>query len=85
MAIIVRLPLASGLLERQDVETDPFLIPNDHRTYNRNGEKFNVGETFAGLPFEKGVELVDELRHFGPEDRPMAALGRNAGFSTTTP
>lgn len=70
VAIIVRLPLASGLLAGKMSKETAF-SSNDHRTYNRNGEKFNVGETFAGLPFEKGVELVDELRYFGPKDRPM--------------
>ncbi len=70
VAIIVRLPLASGLLGGK-VSKQTRFTANDHRTYNRNGEKFNVGETFAGLPFEKGVELADELRFFGPKDRPM--------------
>ena len=51
---------------------EPHFSSDDHRTYNRNGQKFNVGETFAGLPFETGIELVDELRQFGPEDQPMA-------------
>lgn len=71
VAIIVRLPLASGLLSGKMSRATKFAA-NDHRTYNRDGEKFNVGETFAGLPFETGVELVDELRHFGPKDRSMA-------------
>ncbi len=72
VAIIVRLPLASGLLSGK-MSKETHFSSNDHRTYNRNGEKFNVGETFAGLPFEKGVELADELRELGPEDSPMAA------------
>ncbi|WP_282937021.1 aldo/keto reductase [Paenibacillus sp. RC67] len=60
VGILVRLPLASGLLtgkfsEQSQFETD------DHRSYNRNGESFNVGETFAGLPFEKGVALSRQL------------------------
>ncbi len=71
VAIIVRLPLASGLLGGKMCKDTKFSA-NDHRTYNRDGQKFNVGETFAGLPFEKGVELVDELRYFGPKDQPMA-------------
>ncbi len=70
VAIIVRLPLASGLLGGKMSKQTKFST-NDHRTYNRNGEKFNVGETFAGLPFEKGVELADELRYFGPKDQSM--------------
>jgi aryl-alcohol dehydrogenase-like predicted oxidoreductase len=61
VAIIVRLPLASGLLAGKMRKGMTF-PENDHRHYNANGEKFNVGETFAGLPFEKGVELADELK-----------------------
>ncbi|MBE7212324.1 MAG: aldo/keto reductase [Gluconacetobacter diazotrophicus] len=71
VAIIVRLPLASGLLGGK-MSKETHFAANDHRTYNRNGEKFNVGETFAGLPFETGVELVEELRRFAPEGRSMA-------------
>ncbi|MBY0460328.1 MAG: aldo/keto reductase, partial [Gemmataceae bacterium] len=65
VAIIVRLPLASGLLAGKYTPTTTF-GPNDHRTINRNGEKFNVGETFAGLGFEKGLELVERLRPLVP-------------------
>ncbi|NGZ76289.1 aldo/keto reductase [Saccharibacillus alkalitolerans] len=59
--ILVRLPLASGLLTGKFTKESTF-AENDHRNFNANGEQFNVGETFAGLPFEKGVELADELR-----------------------
>jgi aryl-alcohol dehydrogenase-like predicted oxidoreductase len=65
VAIIVRLPLASGLLSGRYKKTTTF-APTDHRTFNRNGEKFNVGETFAGLPFERGVELTEELKAILP-------------------
>ncbi|MEI7025211.1 aldo/keto reductase [Paenibacillus sp. y28] len=58
--ILVRLPLASGLLTGKFKETDTFAA-SDHRNYNRNGDSFNVGETFGGLPFEKGVQLSREL------------------------
>ena len=61
MAIIVRLPLASGLLAGKMTPLSSFSA-NDHRTFNRNGEQFNVGETFAGLPFEKGLELTSQLK-----------------------
>ncbi|GGJ02114.1 oxidoreductase [Alicyclobacillus cellulosilyticus] len=61
VGILVRLPLASGLLTGKFKKTDTF-PPDDHRHFNRDGQAFNVGETFAGLPFEKGVELADELR-----------------------
>jgi aryl-alcohol dehydrogenase-like predicted oxidoreductase len=65
VAVIVRLPLASGLLAGKYTPKTTF-GPNDHRTINRNGEKFNVGETFAGLGFEKGLELVEKLKPLVP-------------------
>ncbi|HEV2971957.1 MAG TPA: aldo/keto reductase [Pirellulales bacterium] len=65
VAIIVRLPLASGLLSGKFTRRTKF-DARDHRNYNRDGEKFNVGETFAGLPFEKGVELTDALKPLVP-------------------
>ncbi|ULL14264.1 aldo/keto reductase [Paenibacillus sp. H1-7] len=67
VGILVRLPLASGLLTGKFSETAKF-DADDHRTYNRNGESFNVGETFAGLPFEKGVSLSRSL-HWIAEGR----------------
>jgi aryl-alcohol dehydrogenase-like predicted oxidoreductase len=65
VAVIVRLPLASGLLAGKYTPQSTF-GPNDHRTINRNGEKFNVGETFAGLGFEKGLEMVEALKPLVP-------------------
>jgi len=65
VAVIVRLPLASGLLAGKYTPTTTF-SPDDHRTSNRNGEKFNVGETFAGLGFEKGLELTEKLKALVP-------------------
>jgi aryl-alcohol dehydrogenase-like predicted oxidoreductase len=65
VALIVRLPLASGLLSGKFTKSTTF-APQDHRTYNRDGQAFNVGETFAGLPFEKGVELADALKPLVP-------------------
>lgn len=61
VGIIVRLPLASGLLSGKFSKETRF-ADTDHRNYNRDGQHFNVGETFAGLPFEKGVELADALK-----------------------
>lgn len=60
VGILVRLPLASGLLTGKFTEASTFEA-DDHRNFNANGEQFNVGETFAGLPFAKGVELAKEL------------------------
>ncbi len=71
VAIIVRLPLASGLLSGK-LHKDSRFTENDHRQYNRDGQAFNVGETFAGLPFEKGVELAEQLRSLGPPKMSMA-------------
>lgn len=73
VGIIVRLPLASGLLSGKYTKQTEF-APTDHRTYNREGEKFNVGETFAGLPFEKGVELADALKPLVPAGMSMAQM-----------
>tara|TARA_R110002050_G_scaffold223338_1_gene359102 strand:+ start:8979 stop:10022 length:1044 start_codon:yes stop_codon:yes gene_type:complete len=61
VGIIVRLPLASGLLTGK-FTTETTFSDSDHRNYNKNGDAFNVGETFAGLPFEKGVELCNKIK-----------------------
>ena len=71
VGLIVRLPLASGLLSGKMTKNTEF-DETDHRNFNRDGDSFNVGETFAGLPFEKGVELADELKLFVPDDVSMA-------------
>ena len=65
VALIVRLPLASGLLTGKITRKTQF-APQDHRSYNRDGQAFNVGETFAGLPFEKGVELAEAFTQMIP-------------------
>lgn len=73
VAAVVRLPLASGLLSGKYTPETQF-APSDHRTYNRNGEAFNVGETFAGLPFETGVALADALKPLVPPGLTMAQM-----------
>lgn len=65
VALLIRLPLASGLLGGRMTKATSFPA-NDHRNFNRDGQQFSVGETFAGLPFEKGVELADGLKPFVP-------------------
>ena len=75
VALIVRLPLASGLLSGK-MSKDTSFGPEDHRNFNRDGQAFNVGETFAGLPFEKGVELADELKAWVPYDLTMAQMAQ---------
>lgn len=61
VAILARVPLASGLLSGRFTAAQAF-APTDHRHFNANGEKFNVGETFAGIPFDEGLELVEKIR-----------------------
>ena len=70
VALIVRLPVASGLLAGKFTAQTTFAA-NDHRTFNRDGQAFNVGETFAGLPFDKGVELADALKPLVPAGQTM--------------
>ncbi len=71
IAVIVRLPLASGLLSGK-FALDTEFPEHDHRNFNRDGQAFNVGETFGGLPFEKGVELADALKLLVPPTMTMA-------------
>lgn len=73
VGIIVRLPLASGLLSGK-FGINTHFAAQDHRYYNRDGQAFNVGETFSGLPFETGVALADELKQFVPEGWTMAQM-----------
>jgi aryl-alcohol dehydrogenase-like predicted oxidoreductase len=60
VGIIARVPLASGLLSGKYDRSTTF-APTDHRTYNRHGEAFDIGETFAGIPFEVGLEGAAEV------------------------
>lgn len=73
VGIIVRLPLASGLLAGKFTCTTTFPA-SDHRHYNRDGQHFNVGETFAGLPFAIGVELADRLKGYLPDGMTLAEM-----------
>jgi aryl-alcohol dehydrogenase-like predicted oxidoreductase len=61
VGIIVRLGLASGLLSGS-MQKDRQFTQQDHRSYNRDGAAFHVGETFSGLPFELGVDLADQIK-----------------------
>ncbi|MEO6012911.1 MAG: aldo/keto reductase [Devosia sp.] len=73
VGIIVRLPLASGLLSGKMTKTTTFTA-GDHRNFNRDGGSFYVGETFSGLPFEKGVGFADEVKHWLPTGMSLADL-----------
>ena len=71
VAIIVRVPLASGMLSGK-FKRDSQFAANDHRNYNRHGEAFDVGETFAGVPYEEGLAAVEEIRALTPPGVTMA-------------
>ncbi len=73
VGIIARVPLASGLLSGKYDEHTTFAA-DDHRTYNRHGEAFDVGETFSGVPFEVGVQAAKEIAQIVPEGTPTAAF-----------
>ncbi len=75
VAVIARLPLASGLLAGKITRATRF-SEGDHRHFNRDGAAFNVGETFSGLEFERALDLVDELRTLLAADRPMAVTAQ---------
>lgn len=93
VGIIARVPLASGLLSgRYSVDTT--FAANDHRTYNRAGEAFDVGETFSGVDFETGVRAAQQFaeiaREFGPEGATtsqvaLAWIARQPGVSSVIP
>ncbi len=68
VAIIVRVPLASGLLSGKFNANTTF-NKTDHRNYNANGDAFNAGETFSGIPFNEGVELASEIAGILPDDK----------------
>ncbi|WP_370339723.1 aldo/keto reductase [Parvularcula marina] len=71
VGIIVRLPLASGLLTGKFSANESF-PETDHRNYNADGAAFSVGETFNGIPLKIGVELVEELKTFVPDGMTLA-------------
>ena len=65
VGIIARVPLASGLLTGRITRETTF-AEDDHRTFNRHGEIFDVGETFSGVPLDAGLAAVDDLRPLVP-------------------
>lgn len=89
VSIFARVPLASGLLSGKYSSSTRF-AENDHRTYNRQGEAFDKGETFSGVDFAIGLEAVDELSSAVPEgvSLPAASLAWIAaqpGVTTVIP
>lgn len=71
VGILARVPLASGLLTGKLSAASRF-DPDDHRQFNRHGEAFDVGETFSGVPYEVGLQAVEELRPLIPPGATMA-------------
>ena len=73
IGILARVPLASGLLTGK-MRADTVFEAGDHRQFNRYGEAFDVGETFAGVPYEVGLQAVEELRSLVPPGTTMAQM-----------
>jgi Predicted oxidoreductases (related to aryl-alcohol dehydrogenases) len=71
VAIIARVPLASGLLSGK-FRKDTTFEATDHRQFNRHGEAFDVGETFSGVPYEVGLAAVEKIRPLVPGGTTMA-------------
>ncbi|NEA26911.1 aldo/keto reductase [Actinomadura bangladeshensis] len=71
VGIIARVPLASGLLSGRYDENTTF-DASDHRTFNRQGQAFDIGETFSGVDFATGLEAVQRLAPLVPADSTMA-------------
>jgi aryl-alcohol dehydrogenase-like predicted oxidoreductase len=89
VGVIARVPLASGLLTGK-FNRDTRFSASDHRNFNRHGESFDVGETFAGVDYETALEAVDELRPLVPAETTMAQMAlrwilMNDGVSTVIP
>jgi aryl-alcohol dehydrogenase-like predicted oxidoreductase len=73
VGIIARVPLASGMLTGKMTSSTTF-ARDDHRTYNRQGQAFDRGETFSGVDFKTGLEAVEELRPLVPAGATMAQM-----------
>ena len=71
VAVIARVPLASGLLTGKLTKASTF-ADTDHRLFNRNGERFDMGETFSGVPYEVGLAAVEKVRALVRGDATMA-------------
>jgi aryl-alcohol dehydrogenase-like predicted oxidoreductase len=89
IGVIVRVPLASGLLTGK-MNADTAFAADDHRAFNRNGEAFDKGETFAGVPYPLALEAVEHIRKLVPGDASMAQFAlrwilMEEGVSTVIP
>ena len=88
VAIIARVPLASGLLSGR-FGADTTFAADDHRAYNRGGEAFDVGETFSGVPYDVGVEAARRFAAIGahgtPAQRALRWVIDQPGVTTVIP
>ena len=93
VGIIARVPLASGLLSGRYDESTVF-ADDDHRTYNRDGSAFDVGETFSGVPYEMGLQAARDFTRLAKESSPgiltpaqaaIAWVWQQSGVSTVIP
>ncbi|MEX3955000.1 aldo/keto reductase [Trinickia sp. EG282A] len=89
IAVIVRVPLASGLLTGK-MTADTRFAADDHRNFNREGQAFDKGETFAGVPYDVALEAVDRIRSLVPQGVTMAQFAlrwilMNRGVTTVIP
>ncbi len=73
VGVIARVPLASGLLTGS-IGRDASFAERDHRSYNREGQEFDQGETFSGVPLDVGVEAVQELRGLAGDGATLAQV-----------
>ncbi len=73
VGILARVPLASGMLTGK-FRPDSTFAADDHRQFNRQGESFDMGETFSGVPYEVGLEAVERLRALVPPGATLAQL-----------
>jgi aryl-alcohol dehydrogenase-like predicted oxidoreductase len=73
VGVLARVPLASGLLTGKLTAASRF-ADDDHRKFNREGEAFDKGETFSGVPYDVGLAAVEELRALVPHNASLAQL-----------
>jgi len=71
VGVLARLPLSSGMLSGK-MRQDSQFAADDHRAFNREGAGFDRGETFSGVPYEAGLQAVEEIRPLVPEGMSMA-------------
>jgi aryl-alcohol dehydrogenase-like predicted oxidoreductase len=73
VGIIVRVPLASGLLTGK-FNSETIFEAGDHRNFNRNGEAFDKGETFSGIDYQAGLKAIDLLKKLFPGSTKLAPI-----------